>query len=250
MDQSVFDFRLKHFGIRQSNTAMKVGTDAIVLGAWAASLGLSPKSVLDIGTGTGIILLMLMQGLRPRRGVGIDIAECIHTDAAYNCDYSPWREAIELIKIDVLDYAPRERFDLIVSNPPYFDADGIICLDKAREQSRREQRGGLTLRCLMQRVSELLEPDGEFFLVTPIEREANLRIYAVEAMLRLSRRVVVYSMQDKPIRLLSAWKPLLSSTEYIHTECDEIVLRQADTSYTEQYKRLTMTFLLDEASDS
>lgn len=223
---------------------MKVGTDAIVLGSWAASLPLSPSRILDIGTGTGIILFMLMQELSPALGIGIDIAECLQIDTVFNQKSSPWNGCTELILGDVLVYTPEERFDLIVSNPPYFEAEGVSCLNYEREQARREQKRGLTLRRLMHKASQLLEPKGELLLITPLNREQDLRLYATEALLRLSRYVIVYSLPGKPLRLLSGWKPLLTSESYQPTNRNTLTLRKNDGSYTSEYLHLTAPFLL------
>lgn len=223
---------------------MKVGTDAIVLGSWAASLALRPERLLDIGTGTGIILLMLMQALEPRLGVGIDIAESISTDTEGNRLASPWAERIELLRADVLSYAPSERFDLIVSNPPYFEADGLGCADARRERARREQAGGLTLRRLMHHASRLLNPEGELLLITPTEREADLRLYGTEALLRLSHLTHVYALPGRPVRILTGWKPLRPHEGYTPTERGCLVLRTTDGAYTDEYRRLTEPFLL------
>lgn len=244
MPHSTFDFRLKEFSIRQSQTAMKVGTDAILLGSWAASLPLRPDRLLDIGTGTGIILLMLMQSLLPQRGIGIDIADSLLTDGEFNRRHSPWHERLELIQGDILTYTPEEQFDLIVSNPPYFDIDGISCSDEGRERARREQGEGLTLRRLMRKAAELLTPHGELLLITPLEREADLRLYATEFALRLSRAVRVYSKDERPIRLLSSWQPIQQGQSYFKTEYSRLTLREQDGSYTEAYRQLTAPFLL------
>lgn len=244
MSLPVFDFRLKGFGIRQRRTAMKVSTDAILLGSWAATLGLRPERLLDVGTGTGIILLMLMQELEPKFAVGIDIAKSLGEDTEYNCRYSPWHERIELIHGDVLGYCPDQKFDLIVSNPPYFEVGGFSCPDEGREYARREQGEGLTLRRLMHKAAGLLSPSGELLLITPQERETDLRLYATETKLRLSRAVRVYSKEGSPIRLLSSWQPIHIGQDYTPTEYGSLTLRNPDGSYTEEYRLLTKPFLL------
>lgn len=242
MSEPVFDFRLKHFGIRQASTAMKVGTDAIVLGAWVSSLGLRAERILDIGTGTGIVLLMLMQSLTPRLGVGVDISDCIEVDAEYNRLHSPWAENIELFRQDILAYRPDYTFDIVVSNPPYFDASGLSCQNTARELARREQIAGLTLDRLISQASSLLSPRGELFLITPWERENDLRRYATEALLRLSRRVVVYSTPTKPVRLLTAWTSI--DAHYHRTIQSELCLRTGGGIVSDEYRLLTLPFLL------
>lgn len=244
MSHPAFDFRLKHFGIRQTSTAMKVGTDAIVLGSWISSFSLNVERILDIGTGTGIILLMLMQSLNPRKGVGIDISDSLWVDAEYNRLHSPWSERIQLLQQDLLSYYPEQGFDLIVSNPPYFEVHGVTCSDNARELARREQTSGLTLEYLVYHATGLLNPQGRFCLITPIDREHDLRRYATAALLRLERRTVVYSRPDRAVRLLTEWMPLSSTESYQSTKRSEFSLRTSEGYVTRDYELLTSPFLL------
>lgn len=237
-------FHLRRFSIRQQHAAMKIGTDAILLGSWLGSLGLHPRNFLDIGTGTGIIALMAAQHFPQALGKAIEIDEAAMIDAYHNIKSTPFSSQIEVIMGDFLkqDFAP---FDLIVSNPPYFESEGIHSPEFNRHQARHESKAGLNLRTLMQRVSSILAPCGVFALITPHEREKDLRLYATEYLLRPKSMTLVYSLPQQPIRLLSLWERLDTSTTcYKTTHHASLIIRNPNGNYTEEYKNLTQDFLL------
>ena len=110
-------FRFKQFTVWQDRCPMKVGTDGVLLGAWA-EVRPGDRRMLDVGTGTGLIALMLAQRSAARiTAVDID-AECA-MQAAENFAASPWADRLDAVPVAVQRYDPAERFDLIVSNPPY-----------------------------------------------------------------------------------------------------------------------------------
>ena len=113
-------FRFKQFQIDQSKSAMKIGTDGVLLGAWT-SVNCKPKTILDIGSGTGLIALMLAQRTASSIIKAIEIEEDAAAEAAANFKDSPWSDRLELIHADILNYTQKsiETFDLIVSNPPF-----------------------------------------------------------------------------------------------------------------------------------
>ena len=116
-------FRFKQFAVRQDRCPMKVGTDGVLLGAWA-EVRPGDRRMLDVGTGTGLIALMLAQRSAARiTAVDVD-AECA-TQAAENFAASPWADRLDAVAVAVQRYDPVERFDLIVSNPPYIPTDVI-----------------------------------------------------------------------------------------------------------------------------
>lgn len=129
-------FTFKQFFVAHDRCAMKVGTDGILLGAWAPVAGV--KRILDIGTGSGLVALMLAQ--RTEEHVTIDAVELdaqAAEQASENAAESPWADRIRVQCADVLVWAPEQtaRYDLIVSNPPYY-APGVECGTPEREQAR------------------------------------------------------------------------------------------------------------------
>lgn len=115
-------FRLKQFDIRQEQSALKVGTDGMLLGAWVADRfrDSAPRRILDVGTGTGIIALMLAQELPSSEVIGIELDPSSAREARHNAEQSPFAQRIRIVEGDFRTYKPTESIDLIVSNPPYY----------------------------------------------------------------------------------------------------------------------------------
>ncbi len=129
-------FRFKQFVVRQDLSPMKVGTDGVLLGAWA-TVRASDRRMLDIGTGTGLIALMLAQRAPQARIEGIDIEEV--AEARANADASPWGERIEMVQESAQTFSLGGRFDLVVSNPPFFDGS-LPCPDVRTTPRRPAKR--------------------------------------------------------------------------------------------------------------
>ena len=112
-------FQFKRFSIKQDHCAMKVGTDGVLLGAWCDVT--DARHILDVGAGSGLVALMVAQ--RNYRAIieAVEIDRDSASDADYNFKHSPWSNRLNLKNIDFLDYRPSIKFDLIVSNPPFFD---------------------------------------------------------------------------------------------------------------------------------
>ena len=131
-------FQFKQFTVRQQHCAMKVGTDGTLLGAWAkASAG--PCRVLDVGTGTGLIALMMAQRYPEALAVAIDIDEKAVFQAQENVTASPFADRIQVLEADVQTFADSEKFDSIVCNPPFFE-DSLVCPDPQRTEARHTVR--------------------------------------------------------------------------------------------------------------
>ena len=128
-------FQFKAFSITQENTAMKVGTDGVLLGAWV-SLN-NTTSVLDIGTGTGLISLMLCQRCELVKVKAIEVEEGAAKDAKCNFEASAWSDRLELVVEDVQHYIGDE-VDLIVSNPPFFE-ESYLSENKSRSTARNQE---------------------------------------------------------------------------------------------------------------
>ena len=135
-------FRFKQFAVRQDRCPMKVGTDGVLLGAWA-EVRPGDRRMLDVGTGTGLIALMLAQRSAAWiTAVDIDV-ECA-TQAAENFAASPWADRLDAVSVAVQRYDPVEKFDLIVSNPPYY-VDSLLSPDEGRNTARHA--AGLPSAC-------------------------------------------------------------------------------------------------------
>lgn len=218
-------FRFKKFTIHQAMCAMKVGTDGTLLGAWANG----GKRVLDIGTGTGLIALMMAQRCPESTVVGIDIDEAAVRQARQNVEESVFAGCVS---IECCDLADAEGvYDCLVSNPPYF-VDSLSCLDAQRSMARHADT--LTYFSLMENGWRLLSDRGEFSLIIPFDCKSRLESEAVLRGFFKTRECAVRTTPTKtPRRYLLAFRkhpePL---------ECSELIIG-SDT-----YKEMMKDFYL------
>lgn len=186
MDGQGFTFR--QFEVCQDMCAMKVGTDGVLLGAWAAG----GRHILDIGTGTGLIALMMAQRFEGARICGIDMDDGACRQAMANVAGSPFAARIEICHSRLQDFSPSVTFDSIVSNPPFF-TNSLKCPDARRSAARHADT--LPFADLFRGVARLLDSDGVFSAVIPADAEGD---FCAEAIFPdLSRCGAVWS---EPLR--------------------------------------------------
>ena len=188
-------FTFKQFHIDHSRCAMKVGTDGTLLGAWAA-LPPHAKKILDIGTGSGLIAIMAAQRHPIAKITAIDIDKDCVMQATENAVASPWAERIEVIETPLQEYSPEEKFDVIISNPPYF-ADSMHSPDKQRTTARHT--ASLSFKELTDGVLRLLADDGLFAVILPTT-ESELLLSASRGRLFTWRRCEVWSTPESGAR--------------------------------------------------
>ncbi len=173
-------FRFKHFSIAQDQCAMKVGTDGILLGAWAISQ--SPRRIIDVGTGTGLIALMLAQRFPDAslQAIEIDAAAC--EQAKENFRNSPWCDRLTAVCECFLKYSTRMEFrvqyDLIVSNPPWFN-ESLKSGSASRDLARHT--GALSSGNLIRAAARMLSADGRFCIILPHEQRSSFGKLAEDA---------------------------------------------------------------------
>jgi tRNA1Val (adenine37-N6)-methyltransferase len=167
-------FQFRQFVVHQQRCAMKVGTDGTLLGAWAAAPS-GQCRILDIGTGTGLIALMMAQRFPEAEVIGIDIDEDAVAQADENVRHSPFSERIRICHLDILNFADIIGFDAIVSNPPYF-VDSLACPDDQRTIARHAV--SLTYEQLMHQAYRLLKDEGRFSVVVPSDCRAKIEAAA------------------------------------------------------------------------
>lgn len=175
-------FRFRQFEIHQNRCAMKVGTDAILLGAWSQSQ--SPGRILDIGTGTGVIALMLAQRFSAACVDGVEIDAEASEQARENVARSPWPDRINIICSAIADLPFGQTYDLIVSNPPWFD-DGMSTHSPARDVARHSVK--LTHRQLIDQASRRLSTAGDFCVILPAVQAKPFMQLAEQAALCCSQ---------------------------------------------------------------
>lgn len=229
-------FAFKQFTIVQDQCAMKVGTDGVLLGAWA-----TPKSglVLDIGTGTGLIALMLAQRIKNAQIDAIEIEENAVLEAQQNVVNSKWNDRIKIIPSSLQSYFPNLQYDLIVSNPPFFTN---AFQPKKTDRATARHTNNLTFDELILNAFRLLKTNGIFALVLPINEavqfieKAQLHHFFLRRkcevkpnLLKAPKRVLLEFVKTKPIKIIE--ENLTIETNKRH-------------HYTTEYEELTSSFYL------
>ena len=229
-------FHFKHFSLYHDRSTMKVGTDAVLLGAWAE---VKPTDwVLDIGTGCGILPLMLAQkGIAKVHAVDLDEASAL--EAAENFQASQWSRQLFAFHADIRKFTMQCAYDLIISNPPFFI--NSYKSDTDRKNQTRHTDTSLSFVELASAVKRLLKPDGRVVLVLP-ERESHDFIPIAEKYhLFVHKCQQIIPMEGKePNRVnleLRFGKPE-------SVQVTELVMRKADNSFTEAYNDVVKPYYL------
>lgn len=239
-------FRFKKFEVCNERSAMKVNTDGVLLGA-SMTIMPSDRNLLDIGTGTGTIALMAAQRLSEIcNGTdvsinAIDIDEPSASEAAVNFANSPWGESLNVHNLSLKDFAaayPDNEYDLIFSNPPYFESS--LPAPEERRSNARHTYTGLSYREIMDFASSRLSAEGRVSLVLPAEQEHDLCRYARMCGLHLFRIVRVRTVPRKaPSRMIAEFSRLRPE------QTEEVLLTiQDEGKYTEEYLSLMHAYYL------
>lgn len=214
---------------------MKVGTDGVLVGAWAR-VRPSDRRVLDIGTGTGLIALMLAQRAPEACITGVDVGDV--SQARENADASPWGGRLTFERCPVQNFAPAETFDLIVSNPPFF-VDSLTCPDAGRTTARHAV--ALSFEALRDAVVRLLACEGRFAVILPAE-EAVRFIEMCRGTLHLMRRT---NVRTTPRRAVKRVLMEFARESIGEAASAELVIGTGEHEcYTPEYKALTGDFYL------
>ncbi|TNH05604.1 tRNA1(Val) (adenine(37)-N6)-methyltransferase [Testudinibacter sp. TR-2022] len=239
-------FQFKQFAVAHDRCAMKVGTDSILLGAWAETAQV--RSVLDIGCGSGLLALMLAQRLAQQGEdyhiTALEIDSAAARQAAQNIRQSMWASQMEVINHDLFEYARQVKphFDLIIANPPYFNG-GVECRDAQRQTARyMAQQGHLAWLLAAQ---GMLNPRGKIAWVLPYDMARSLQQQLSKTALYCAKWVEVITKQGKaPQRVLLEFRLLPESAVPPQTERSEITIYQADNQYHPDFINLTKAFYL------
>ena len=232
-------FEFKQFRIEQSGCAMKVGTDGVLLGAWANVK--SGARVLDIGTGTGLIALMAAQR-GAARVTAVEIDTVAAARAEKNVALSAWSDSIEVVCADIQDYCSNSmvgdaKFDLILSNPPYF-RDSLLSPNRQRTLARHS--GALSYETLSLLSAKMVAPNGELSVVLPYNNASQFIHIAALSGLYLKRQTLVTTKQSKPpMRQLLSFSPYAGSVER-----STLVLFDESGNATQEYIELVKDFYL------
>lgn len=234
-------FSFKEFVINQDKTAMKVGTDAVLLGAWC-SIKYKVDNILDIGSGTGIISLMLAQRSDAFTIDAVELDTNAYEQSVGNFENSDWADRLFCYHVSFLEFADeiaqeQETYDLIVSNPPFY-RDSFETEDESRNKARFTT--SLSFDHLIDGVSQILSEEGIFAVIIPFKEEANIVKKAVAKGLCLVRCCHVKGTPTSVIK-----RSLLEfSFKKDNLQQEELIIETARHQYTEEYIHLTKDFYL------
>ena len=224
---------------------MKVTTDACLFGAWVAEevrsqeSGVGSRQSLDIGIGTGLLSLMLAQKNQEALIVGVEIDEDAEKQAKENINASPWKDRIEVLEGDVKDYNFPEKFDLIISNPPFYENEIRSATDSKNVAHHSEN---LTLKELLAIIKDNLSKTGSFFLLLPYKRNEEIKKLLKDNELSFSKILFVrQSVKHDYFRIFI--KGSLNAEEK-ETEFDELSIRDDKQQYTNEFVNLLKDYYL------
>lgn len=228
------DFHFKKFSICQRKSAMKVGTDGVLLGAWFNGA----DKILDIGAGTGIISMMAAQRYPESLVTGIEIDHDAATEAEENVEASPYSDRINIIETALQGYTPKEKFGAIVTNPPFF-AHGFNVADEARRKAR--QTDTLSFKDILDFSKEWLEPSGEISVVLPTDVMEEFSSRAFMLGFFQTRKYTIKTVPRKTAkRCLLAFSLSRPNT----FDAAEVSLNDGIGGKSEWYQKLTQDFYL------
>ncbi len=232
-------FKFKQFSVNHDKTAMKVGTDAVLLGAWCP-IDNNPKSILDIGTGTGVIALMLAQRTVAEQIDAFDIDENAYEQAVENFENSPWSDRLYCFHagLDEFIEEPEDEYDLIVCNPPFYSED-FKTNDESRDLARFQD--AMPFEDLVEAADLLLSENGIFAVIIPYKEEERFIALCAEVELYTTKITRVRgTFTTSIVRSLLAFKRF----EMNVLTADELVIEINRHEYTDDYIELTKDFYL------
>lgn len=230
-------FHFKHFSMMHSHSTMRIGTDAVLLGRW---VDVSPAdTVLDVGTGCGIIAMMLAQ----RGAAHVDAVELDDdsaSEAALNFKVSQWRDKMCAYNADTKSFDNGTRYDVIVSNPPYF-VNSSKC-DEDRRSMARHSGMTLSFEDLLSAAKRLLKDDGRFSVVLPQREETNFIKEASRFGFCLKRKLDIIPVEGLPYNRVN----LEFVRDRAKMDCvkESFVIRYADGTFTDEYNTFLKDFYL------
>jgi tRNA1Val (adenine37-N6)-methyltransferase len=231
-------FRFRKFSVEDELSSMRIGTDAVLLGAW-----INPENrsdILDIGTGCGVIALMMAQKSNALI-TAIDIDEDSANQASVNFRNSPWDKRMKALHCSFQEFSKlhNRTFDLVITNPPYF-RNSLRSPSRRRNIARHDDQ--LNAHDLLTGMNGILNSKGGFYIILPTEDAISFREYAKLYNLFLVRQLQVKSKpgrKPKRIALEFSFAPPLNAIS------EEIIIRREDNSFSKAYLELTKDFYLD-----
>ncbi len=236
MSRTEGPFQFKQFAVHHSRSAMRVGTDAVLLASWADMNQAS--HILDVGSGTGVIALMCAQRTEDALVEAIEIHEGSAEDARLNFEISPWKNRLRLHVGDFLKIVSREKFDRIISNPPYF-SQSLRASDPDRSAARHDDY--LPADAFLRQSKKLLGENGIVALILP----ANQLERWIEEAMKVGfwpRRIChVFTLAHKDSARVMIEFSLEEKSE---PEMESLLIQKSPGEFSEAYKNLTKEFYM------
>lgn len=228
-------FHFKKFSMYHSRSAMKIGVDAVILGAWGGN-NINPSRILDVGCGCGIISIMLAQRFNSSEIIGIDSHIPSVDEAFKNGQNSPWANRLKFYLGNGCEPKLKGKFDLIISNPPYFYS-GVSMPDTPRELARHAY--SLNPFSLIYLASKILSESGTLAMIYPYSYHDRVVSHAYKLGLNINRKLTIHSkITNPPIRIICE----LGFVKPYYPVMSEISIMDESRNYTEEYKNLTKDF--------
>lgn len=225
-------FQFKHFSVQQSNAALKVGTDAMLLGALCAWE--NPQHLLDIGTGTGVLSLMAAQRFPFQTITAIDISEQAILDAQVNFQRATFPSAFAALQTSIQDFVCVKQYDAIICNPPYFENSSK---NEQEELVLARHTDALPFSILLKRINELLTTNGKAWLIFPADYLTYFEEKLATTDLFVTHEIQLFGKPGKLIRTIVALEKTKSNRQLT-----SLTIRDENGSYSDAYKNLTLDF--------
>lgn len=236
---SMSEFRFKQFSVEQDRCAMKIGTDGVLLGAWTP-IENNPFSILDIGTGTGIIALMLAQRSNAEQIDALEIDEEAYEQSVDNFENSPWSDRLFCFHAGLDEFVeePEDEYDLIVSNPPFY-TDDFKSATEQRDLARFAD--AMPFEDLIEAADLLLSENGVFAVIIPFKEEENFLALAKDYELYPLK---ITHVKGTPTTEIKRSLLAFSRNENVNFTIDELIIETSRHQYTPEYIELTKDFYL------
>lgn len=230
-------FQFRQFYIRDENCAMKVGTDSVLL-ACSVNVNSEPANILDIGAGSGILSLICCQRFLNAQVVSVEIDKNAYIDMVFNIENSIFSERIYPVLENIFCYKPEKKFDLIISNPPYF-SDSLLPENEAKSIARHEVN--FTISEMAKKIGQILSKNGSFWMIYPANRLKELVFEFGKNDLFLNSVLNIQNTQSQPIkRVVVSFSRISQKT----IQQSDLIIRNEE-GYSKDFRILTSKIYLD-----
>ena len=230
-------FSFKQFRVSDDRSAMKVGTDSVLLGAWIQDKAF--ENILDIGCGSGLISLMIAQRFEDADVMGIEIDPNSVEDAKFNFEQSNWSSRLKVKEIDIREFNSVNKYDLVISNPPFF-TESLLPPKDNRAGARHDFQ--LSLDDLLVSAVRLLKENAVFALVFPYDREEILIEKASQLNLYPQR---ILHTRNKPDAQVKRCFIEFQKKQASEVKMEMLEIRDYNNEYSSAYKKLTKDFYIN-----